>query len=336
MKRKIYLGIVIFIIATLSLVGSLPVIFIAEDTATLLFGISLVPFALAMYSSLIIPPVLLVNTLLGAKINLDNSKTEIADDFKNMSEAERNDLALSVLQDMQERLPQTEDENGETRYNIFTGKDAILVKRTIEYLINKIQPTDSGIVECIESYASYYKRQMSRGFVGARTVLVLMIVFAALITVSATSIGAGIAILAVLGIYIAFYYYSAKRPFYLLEKDARIGKQFDSSLISQTIKSIWAPNPYKTIHHDEQVDGRTGEVLERKRNYGRELGDEATSFGVNIILSVIVSVIAVGLTPIYTIYYFCSNYWGNCLSPFKNTDKWIEEQYIQLASNKAQ
>ncbi len=334
MKSKIYLGIVILIIGGISMVSSLPVIISAENTEMVIFGITLLIFALLMYASLIIPPILLVNTLLGGKIKLDTGNVELADEYKGMSEEGRNELAWSVMQEMQERLPQSQDENGETRYYINTGKDAVLIKRTLDYIMNKIHPTDDLLLESIESYANYYKYQISRAFVGAKTVMVLMIVVAGLITISAISIATGITMIVGFSIYIAFYYYSAKRPVYLLEKDSREGKQFDSSLISRSIKSIWAPDAYKKIHQDVLIDERTGEELDRSRNYGRELGDSAGNFISKIIATLIASIIALGLTPIYSIYYFCSNYWGNCLSPFKDTDKWVEEQYALLTSEK--
>ena len=242
-----------------------------------------------------------------------------------MSDEERDDVALSLFNQMQEHLPSFEHEDGSIRYMIRKGKDALRVKRTIEFMAQKIQPTDEGLIESMKGYAEYYQGQLNRMFVGARTIMFLMIAFASLLIFTQDQPVVAITLGIWCALYITFYFLSAKRPVYLLEIDNEKGKEFDSSLISQTIKSLWGPDKYKTQHYDVHVD--SSGYASSNRNYGREMGDSLMGFVFKIIFTVIVSVIAVAFTPIYSIYYFCSNYWGNAINPLTNNDKWVKSQY---------
>ncbi|WP_133250038.1 hypothetical protein [Marinifilum breve] len=315
--KYILLG--LYVVLTLVLPLTL-VLFVmdTDPTMTSYFLISII-IGWVMQTVFLIPPVLVVNTLLGAKIKL-NTKKAIDAEYEHLTEDERNTLSYSILEQMYGKLPSAEMEDGSEGFKIETGKDAIRLKRTIEYIVREIQPNNEEISELLENNASFYKEEMKRVFFGAKAVMVVMIIALVIITLSQNEIGGVIAMLLMGGFYITFYYYSAKRPIYLLRKDEEKGKVFDSSLLSQSIKSIWGPGKYKTRHYDVN-DGRVS------RNYGREAEDSIMNLVIKLIATVITSIIALFLSPIYIFYYFCSNYWGNCLNPFKNTEKWMKEEY---------
>lgn len=269
--------------------------------------LSIYLFAILLYALSAFECLYLFYNIRKDKATLSFNKKEMASRFIDMSEERRNALAWDILSKLEEALPSATLEDGSAAIEIKSGKDARRIKRTVEYVVKRIQPTDPELLDALESKVDYHNHMMTRYFDGSTMVHILAWIV--------PPVG-------------LLYHYCAKRPVYLLQHDDEKDSSFWSSIISDTWGTKTTSNTKYTNYY---TDGS------KERDYGREVSETVFTGILGFILKIVMSLfwmtLGVALAPISSFIKFFKNYGGNLLSPFKDQDKWFAEEYLAQSNN---
>lgn len=227
-----------------------------------------------------------------------------------LSEDERNNQATMILEEIENRLtPIKDEESGEELKTITKGSQARFIKRSIEYIQQNLQPTDSEIMARVNEIIAVYEDRTKRFFTGSKWII-------------GCAVGVGLILLYQAGINsfifihsigIAFYIMSSRTPLYLLEKRMELLGNF-GGVIGSIVSGLFIGAGAK--HYNVYSDGR------KERDYSSELTGGAVYF----LIIVVVALFLGFLVAVLGVVNFVINYMNNALIPTK-PESWYEKNF---------
>lgn len=91
--------------------------------------------------------------------------------IQNLSQEERNNRAILILEKIEETLTPFKSENGEDLVTITSGKQAKFVKQGLDYINKQLLPSDSNIMARADEFAVVYADRTKRVFTGSNWVI---------------------------------------------------------------------------------------------------------------------------------------------------------------------
>ena len=224
-----------------------------------------------------------------------------------LSEEERNKRASLILEEIEKKLTPIE-EDGQSLVTITKGSQARFVKKGIDYIQKKLNPTDPEIRSRTKEFISVYNNRTKRVFTGSKWI----IGFAA---------GLGIIFFYQMGfkafVFIhtlgaVFYVLSSRTPIYILEKRMKLFG--GSGIVSAIFGSLLLGSGTK--YYKVYSDGT------RERDHESEFQGTV----VYLFLMAIVGMISGFLAAALGVVNFLLNYMNNALIPGK-LDTWYEKNF---------
>ncbi len=162
---------------------------------------------------LLLPIVVYTNLKEGVSIPGEDDDEQIKP-IEGLSDEERNQRALEILDEIDHRLTPYQDEDGEELITITKASQARFMKHGLDYINKRLQPGDPELLRRVDDCINIYQNRTRRVFTGSNWVLGCAIgvgVFVALVAGFTSFL-----IIHALGI--LFYYLSSRTTMYGLEK----------------------------------------------------------------------------------------------------------------------
>jgi len=240
--------------------------------------------------------------------NAENS--ESVQIIENLSEEERNNRAISILEKIEEKLTPFTADNGENMITITSGKQAKFVKEGLDYINVHLVPTNLDAIARAEEFAAVYADRTQRAFTGSNWVI-------------GCSLGVGILVFMMAGIStfifihflgLVFYVLASRTTMYTLEKRM---KYFGRSggIIGSILSGLFVGNGVKYY-----VKNSSGYV---KRDWETE--GQMAIFG--LVLLFIAAMILGFFAAFLGVINALLNYSTSYLLPFKPKVDWFETNF---------
>lgn len=236
-----------------------------------------------------------------------------------LSEEERNGLAEEVLLQMEHRLTEINDtEDSESMYTITNGRQGKYIKRGLEYINSRLQPTSEEINERIQEFSALYYDRTQRRYTGSNLLIGCGIsVIALFIIMDVSMLLNPLTWIHLCGI--VFYYLSSRAPIYAIEKRENLIGTNRLGFIGAIIKPLLAVLlAGMSIKHYISINGGPWE-----RDGETELTHAIFYIGLIIFIVLVLGV----FISLFGILNFLINYHNSFLLPFRSLDKWYEKHF---------
>ncbi|MCD4692864.1 MAG: hypothetical protein K8R79_08120 [Calditrichales bacterium] len=239
---------------------------------------------------------------------MDTGSTGGAVPDSGLSEDERNNRAAMILDEIEKKLTPFEEE-GEDLVTITKGSQARFIKRGIEYIQQKLQPTDPKIIARMNEFITVYEDRTKRVFTGSKWII-------------GCAVGLGIFMVYIGGIStfifihtlgIVFYILSSRTPMYILEKRMNLFGG-GGSIVGAIFGGLFIGAGAK--HYNIYSDGR------KERDYSSEFTGGAVYFLLIAVVAMFMGFMAAALGVVN----FLMNYMNNALIPGK-PESWYEKTF---------
>ncbi|MBU0473536.1 MAG: hypothetical protein KKF62_05185 [Bacteroidetes bacterium] len=188
----------------------------------------------------ILLPIVVYTNLKEKLFSPTNENSEEVQIIENLSEEERNNRAVSILEKIEEKLTPFTADNGENMITITSGKQARFVKEGLDYINKQLVPTNADVIARVEEFSTVYADRTQRAFTGSNWVI-------------GCSLGVGILFFMTAGIStfifihflgLVFYFLSSRTTMYTLEKRMKIlGRS--GGMISSILSGLFIGNGVK-------------------------------------------------------------------------------------------
>jgi hypothetical protein len=84
--------------------------------------------------------------------------------IRDLDEAKRNERAEEILVEIENRLTQFTDDDGQEMITITKGKQAKFMKNGLDYINKHLKPTDEAIIERLQEFEGIYEVRTKRVF----------------------------------------------------------------------------------------------------------------------------------------------------------------------------
>jgi len=188
----------------------------------------------------ILLPVVVYTNLKEKLFSPTTENSEEVQIIENLSEEERNNRAVSILEKIEEKLTPFTADNGENMITITSGKQARFVKEGLDYINKHLVPTDADVTARVEEFSAVYADRTQRAFTGSNWVI-------------GCSLGVGILMFMMAGIStfifihflgLVFYFLSSRTTMYTLEKRMKIFGR-SGGMISSILSGLFIGNGVK-------------------------------------------------------------------------------------------
>lgn len=234
---------------------------------------------------------------------------------ENLSEEERNEIAVEILEKIAEKLTPFKTDEGEDMITITKGSQARFMKFGLDYINKKLQPTDDGIKSRVAEFEEVYEDRAQRAFTGSNWIIgfsigvgVLMLMTAGLTT---------FIFIHILGL--VFYILSSRTTMYGIEKRL---KYFGGGggMLGRILSALFLGNGTK--YYVKHGSGPW------KRDWETE--GQMAIFG--LIIMIFVAIVLGFFATFLGVINFFINYSTSFLNPMQNEDKWYQQNFIQQPS----
>jgi len=242
---------------------------------------------------------------------VESSSVPISD----ISEEERNSRAIEILGRMDKKLTPFKSEEGKELLTITKGSQAKFVKYGLDYINNKLKPTDAEIIARVKEVEEVYEDRAQRAFTGSNWII-------------GCSIGVGVLVLLTAGIStfifihilgLIFYVLSSRTTMYGIEKRL---KYFGSGggMLGRILSGLFLGGGSK--YYVKHGGGPW------KRDYETE--GQMAIFG--LIIMLFVALILGFFATFLGVINFVINYSTSFLNPLQNEEKWYQSNFVSQPS----
>jgi hypothetical protein len=227
-----------------------------------------------------------------------------------LTEEERNERALQILDRIGEKLTPFTGENGEELITITKGSQARFMKRGLDYINKFLSPSDPDLLARIEEFKGVYEDRAQRAFTGSKWII-------------GCSAGLGLFMLYMSGfstfivihfLGLAFYIVSSRTTMYTIEKRLKLFGG-GSGLIGGLMGGLFLGAGAK--HYVKHGDGPW------KRDYEGELQGGMIAFLIIFVVAMFLGFLAAALGVVN----FFLNYSTSFLNPLKKDEQWYQENF---------
>ncbi len=261
---------------------------------------------------LLLPVVIYTN--LNEKIRRYDPDRQDQLDIQNLSQEEKDQKAMAILERIDEKLDHFTDEEGNELVTISRGRQARYLKRGLDYINRHLQPVSDEVNQHVEEFTDLYYSRVKRSFTGSKWLIACgagILVLMGFMDVS--MLFKPFAIIHLLGL--VFYILSSRTTQYAKEKrEERFGSR-KLGIVGLVFGSLFAGFAVKEY---VSVNGAPW-----KRDYEGE-------FNSSIVLIFIIAVVAIlvsFLVAFFGVINFVLNYSTSFLNPFRSEQKWYEKEF---------
>ncbi|MBN1970774.1 MAG: hypothetical protein JXR48_10580 [Candidatus Delongbacteria bacterium] len=229
--------------------------------------------------------------------------------------ADRNLKSIEILERIENMLTPFESEEGEQKITITNGKQARFVKKGLDFINLKLQPTDEEIIKRVQEFTDVYENRTERHFAGSKWVIIFAVGFLVFMFYN----GSGVKILLnsifwVQIVGIIFYYLASKAPIYGIEKRMKlfggyggnISRVFGALFLGQSTK-YYVKKGHGPWERDYQTEGEMGLIW---------------------IAAIAFAALMIGaLITVFAVFNFVINYSTSYLRPFDKLENWYEKNF---------
>lgn len=267
---------------------------------------------------LLLPLVIFTN--LNEKIKTYDPNKDDSLEIQQLSEEERNQKAIEILERIEERLSFFTADDGTEMVTITKGKQARFMKRGLDYINVYLQPTDEEVLARVDEFTSVYNDRTSRSFTGSKWIIGAaagILVFMGIIEIS--MLWSSFALIHLLGL--VFYILSSRTPKYAIEKRENAFGTKKLGIAGGVFAALFAGFATR-----EYVSVNGGP-------WRRDYEGEFSSGMVILFIIIVVAILVAFLVALFGIINFVMNYSTSFLLPFKTTKGWYEKNFQQLDLN---
>lgn len=235
--------------------------------------------------------------------------------IERLSEAERNQKALEILEKIESKLTSFKGEDGSELITITKGSQAKFMKFGLDYINKRLKPADAAIIERVKEFTDVYNDRTRRAFTGSNWVIGCGIAVGILFYMTG-----GISVfLFIHFLGLVFYFLSSRTTFYGIEKRMSHfgnGKGFISGLMA----GLFLGNGVKYY------------VKEGNGPWKRDWETEGQMALMGLVLLLIAAMILGIFAAFLGVLNFIINYSTSFLHPFQSEEKWYEKNFLQLGT----
>lgn len=254
---------------------------------------------------------IVIYTNIKSKLYKPGEDDEEFQPIRNLDEEKRNARAEEILIEIENRLTQFTDENGEEMITITKGKQAKFMKKGLDYINKHLKPTDEAIIQRLKEFEDIYKIRTKRVFTGSKWIIgaavgvgILMIVTGGISTfIFIHSLG------------IVFYILSSRTPMYAMEKRRYKFAKMGTGAIGGIMTAL------------ALGDGTKYYVSTNGGPYQRDWETEGSMAMAGLLILVFVALILGFVAAFLGVLNFIFNYSNSFLLPFNKTVDWYEENF---------
>lgn len=234
-----------------------------------------------------------------------------------MSEIERNDLSIEILERIEAQLDTFTAEDGTEMVTITSGRQARFMKRGLDYINTRLCPTDEDVLARVDEFTAVYKDRTKREFTGSKWILgcaIGLLVFMGIVDMSILL--SGFSVIHIIGI--VFYYLSSRTPRYALEKRMNSINSRGPGIVGSIMTGLFAGMAAK---HYVSVNGGS---------WQRDHESEFSGSMITLLFLFVAAMFVAFLIALFGILNFVINYSTSFLNPLKSIDKWFDEDYSKI------
>lgn len=228
-----------------------------------------------------------------------------------LSEVERNSRAAEILEAIGNKLTPVKGENDEDLITITKGSQAKFTKRGLDYIKKHLDPTGEDVLKRMNELEDVYNDRTKRVFSGSKWIIACSIGLALLFIFTA---GFGFfLVIHILGL--LFYILSSRTNIYSLEKRMKWFGGANSGIVARVFAGLFAG--MATSYYIKYSDGT------------KVFDGESTmsNLAITTMFIFIVALILGFMAVILGVINFLLNYSTSFLLPFKQDQKWYEENF---------
>lgn len=238
---------------------------------------------------------------------------DLDDPLQELSEEERNEKALFILDAVDHKLSSFKDENGNEMITIEKGAQAKFIKSALEYLYRKLSPTDPEILAQMEDLKSVYENRTERFFTGSLWILIAGIGVGAFIFFTAGFTN----FIFIQAAGVLFYFLASRTPLYQIENRMKTFGSMGLGVVSTFLTAMFVGDGTKYYTVDS-----TGH---KERDWETEGG-----MGLFAIVFTIIAALFVGLMiSLFGLLNAVINYYSSYQLPV-NLDSWYDKNIEEL------
>ena len=236
--------------------------------------------------------------------------------IRDLDEEKRNQRAEEILIEIENRLTQFTDDDGNEMITITKGKQAKFMKNGLDYINKNLKPTDEDIINRVKEFEGIYEVRTKRVFTGSKWIIGAAVGVGVLLFLS----GGISTFIFIHAIGIFFYIMSSRTPMYAMEKNRYRFAKIGTGMIGGVMSVLAFGDGTKYY-----VSTNGGPY---QRDWETEGGMAMTGWFILIIVALFLGFMAAFLG----VFNFILNYSNSFLLPFKKPVDWYEETIV---ANKA-
>ncbi|MFP4547795.1 MAG: hypothetical protein ACLFQM_06655 [Fidelibacterota bacterium] len=226
-----------------------------------------------------------------------------------LSEQERNQRSQEILNKIDESLTPFQTDDGEEMITITKGKQARLVRNGLNYINNKLMPTDEDIKARVKEFEKVYEERAERAFTGSKWIIICAIAVGILITMS----GGSIRFLFIHALGIIFYILSSRTPMYRIEKRMeKFGGR--GGTVGKIMSALFLGSGTKYY------------IKSGSGPWKRDWETEGQMAMIGFLFLVIIAAFLGMMSAFLGVINFVINYSTSFILPFKSNDNWYAEK----------
>ncbi len=228
--------------------------------------------------------------------------------IENLSEEEKNDRSSLILNKIENNLTSFQNEDGESMLTITSGKQAKFTKQGLDYINQKLIPTNPEIIERVKEFSEVYSDRTKRAFTGSNWI----IGFSAAVGILFLWTGGITTFIFIHFLGLLFYILSSRTTYYTIEKRMN-SFGGGSGIMSSIMKGLLLGNGVKYYVRDSSGF--------RRRDWETE-GQMAI---IGLMLMAFIAIILGILTAFLGVINSIINYSTSYMLPFKPKEDWYEK-----------
>jgi hypothetical protein len=231
--------------------------------------------------------------------------------LEDLTEDERNDRAVEILQRIEQKLTPVTDEEGNEMITITSGAQSRFTKRGLDYILTRLNPTDQDVLDRVDEFKEVYTQRAKRIFSGSYWII-------------ACSAGLGLFFMFMEGIStfivihwlgLLFYILSSRTTIYGAEKRLKWLGGINMGIAAGIMAGLFAS--FNTEYYKVSSFGF------KERDYESEFSGSMVTLFLIFIVAMIIGL----LTVVMGVINFLWNYAQSFLLPFKTCDHWYAANF---------
>jgi hypothetical protein len=314
MKKRSVILLMLTIVISLSL-------FAAEQTGTTepassgggmdIFEVLLVSgYLLGVF---ILLPLVIYSNLKEGLFDSEEAELQLKED---LTESERNDVSITILEKLESKLTEFEDDDGNLLVTITKGSQSKFMKSGLDYINKYLAPNDVLIQQRVLEFEEVYNDRAHRVFTGSWWIIICSIAVGVLMLMT----GGVNTFIFIHALGILFYVLSSRTTMYGIEK--RMNKLgYMPGFLRNMMSGLFLGNGTK--YYVKSGDGP----------WKRDWETEGQMAMIGLLIMVMVSLVLGFMAPLLGVLNFALNYSTSFILPFKSDENWYNDNFSTSTEN---